>query len=519
MTSLHKITDNPPKRKSNLSHKQRVALTSILSDKSIRLDPADKTSTIIITDVVDYNTECNSHLESNTYKVLSMNEAYAHLKRFNSKITTLWKEFFHPLERTSFPYQYVITQGLNTDTFCGFHLLWKDHKPTPLGSKTPPGRPVCSNINYTSCAASKWIDYTLQPLVKRLPTVLHSSLHLVRDVETSKFNTHPNITLASQDVSALYPNIPIDFGVSAVESVLKDHPEVIPPPDVPLIIATLLLVLKYCILNWDSRYFKQMIGTAMGTPCAVVFAQIFMFALERNLVNTFIAEGKLLAYKRFIDDLFAIFTALMHAREFITAFNNLHPNIKISGDIGNSVVFMDLCVNLGTRFQKSGLLDLSLHQKKSNAYMYLTPNTFHSKAAKIAFVVTELQRMVINNSEPKTFAKDRLLFYQRLRFRGHQRATLRPAFGKVIYADRQRLIFKPTNVSSTPLERPIVLKTQSNPLINALNIPHTLHVHFDLISKDEEAKQFFSKPITSYRNPVNINGLIRRLRKRPPVDA
>ena len=57
----------------------------------------------------------------------------------------------------------------------------------------------------------------------------------------------------------------------------------------------------------DAIY-RQIIGTAMGTSFSVVYAIIFMIWLETPIINDPRSSRFIQAYKRFIDDLFLIWS-------------------------------------------------------------------------------------------------------------------------------------------------------------------------------------------------------------------
>ena len=58
----------------------------------------------------------------------------------------------------------------------------------------------------------------------------------------------------------------------------------------------------------------------MGTPCAVVFACIFMGMIERRALDS-IYPIVPLYYKRFIDDILVIMASLEDCEELKTALN------------------------------------------------------------------------------------------------------------------------------------------------------------------------------------------------------
>ena len=82
---------------------------------------------------------------------------------------------------------------------------------------------------------------------------------------------------------------------------------------------------NYC--KFADGVYKQIKGVAMGQPCAVVFAVIYLLQLEVDLLKSIYTPKRPLFFIRFIDDIFAIFKSTSDALSFITLYNKLHTSI------------------------------------------------------------------------------------------------------------------------------------------------------------------------------------------------
>ena len=70
----------------------------------------------------------------------------------------------------------------------------------------------------------------------------------------------------------------------------------------------------------------------MGTRMAVAFANIFMSAVETEILN--LSKTKPLEWKRYIDDIFSLWrTERKEIDEFIALANRHHPSIKCTAEI------------------------------------------------------------------------------------------------------------------------------------------------------------------------------------------
>ena len=70
----------------------------------------------------------------------------------------------------------------------------------------------------------------------------------------------------------------------------------------------------------------------MGTKVAVAFANIFMSAVETEIINK--SKIKPLDWKRYIDDMFSLWdTNREEIDQFILDANRHHPTIKLTAEI------------------------------------------------------------------------------------------------------------------------------------------------------------------------------------------
>ena len=111
----------------------------------------------------------------------------------------------------------------------------------------------------------------------------------------------------------------------------------------------------------------------MGTPCAVVFACIFMSMLERRALS--LARERLmipLYYKRFIDDILIIANSLQECQLLQTILNEMDTTIKVTGiPSKDKTDFLDVIIYKGQDFIHTQKLDLDPFQKPINKFLFL----------------------------------------------------------------------------------------------------------------------------------------------------
>ena len=144
------------------------------------------------------------------------------------------------------------------------------------------------------------------------------------------------------------------------------------------------LVLRSNAFRFGNQIYKQLMGTAMGTPMAPNYANIFMGKYENDLINSYHETRgvKPLVWYRYIDDIFFIWTEgpeklsdfLEYAQNF-SKMRKMKSNIRF--EVNQSVEkvnFLDVEVCFsGTT------LTTSLYSKPTDAHMYLNTTSNHPK--------------------------------------------------------------------------------------------------------------------------------------------
>jgi hypothetical protein len=101
----------------------------------------------------------------------------------------------------------------------------------------------------------------------------------------------------------MYSNIDLNLGIQAIRQWLEKESK-FTQHRIDLTIALLTLIMNCNVFQFEDTFWLQLIGTAMGTSCAVTFTTICYLLTERRIRNKF---GRRLAYfKRFIDDILGV---------------------------------------------------------------------------------------------------------------------------------------------------------------------------------------------------------------------
>ena len=205
-----------------------------------------------------------------------------------------------------------------------FYTLTKIHKPTPVG------RPIISGCDGPTERISSFVDHILQPIAKTQKSYLKDTTDFINFIERTK--VPENTILVSMDVTSLYTNIPQEEGINTVCKTYEAFYQKNTPIPTHSLREMLKLILQENSFHFYGRDYLQTHGTAMGTKMAVAFANIFMSAVEIEIINK--SKTKPLRWKRYIDDIFSLWDAKREEiDQFILEANMHHPTIKFTAEI------------------------------------------------------------------------------------------------------------------------------------------------------------------------------------------
>ena len=492
------------------------ALESLKNDKSIVIKHADKNLGTCIVSAEWYESTALDQLNDlTTYEPLDAppdkNQVYQQLEEILERHNKLYF--------TTFPY---------SQTLIAKYLLQLKDKPLKLGQfyltikvhKQPPtGRPICSSIDTMTYHCSKYLDKRLQPLRKRGKSYIKDSFDLLKLLKTQQFTTTSVIVTA--DVESLYPSIVTEDGLNALNTALK---EVGTEDNVRnLYVELTRWVLENNYLSFGNKTYRQIKGTAMGTPLAVTYANIYLCVLESQVMKECLIDNPFfrtpLLYKRFIDDILAIFDNENDGLEFINKFNNIRPGIirlthSIKEDEG---VFLDTTIFRNDDFESTLILETKLYQKPMNKYVYLHYESCHSKILFKSFIQSELKRYRLTCSRDVDFENAKSAFRERLLARSYPPETLDEWMSILLdrndlfkqRIDKQTQLYSAQNRAKT--KTPLIFKIDHTNRTSQLQLNKCLTLTEDAVA-DTDYPQIFNnrQPIICIKRPMNLADILVR---------
>ena len=307
------------------------------------------------------------------------------------------------------------------DKLARFRMTAKVHK-TPYKM-----RPIVCCVGTFVNDWSKWLDYWLQQLKHLVPTYVKDSQQVLDDVKL--INLPPNAKLFTCDAHSMYNNIKTSHAIQVITWWLTDLDEQgLLPALFPLeaVIEAMTIIMTNNIFEFGNMYFLQLLGTAMGTSSAVMWATLYYAYHE---VHTLIPKhgGNLLYFRRFIDDIFGIWIG-NSTTDWSAFCNDVNTFGVLTWDIydqelSSSVDFLDL-----TLFIEGSKISSKTFQKKMNLYLYLPSSSAHPISCLKGTIYGLLSRYHAQNTYRDDYLYFVRLLYRRLLARGWERKLLREFF-------------------------------------------------------------------------------------------
>ena len=173
------------------------------------------------------------------------------------------------------------------------------------------------------------------------------------------------------DLKSLYTSIPNNKGTASVKNKYDHFPNKTIPTKIITTFLALILTLNNFIFN--SKFYLQIKGCAMGTICAPSYLNIFMSEFEEKHIYSLI-KNKSVIYLRYIDYIFMVWIkSESELRHFMNEINQKHQSIKFDFKFSKeSIEFLDTLVDIAS---KNGL-QATLYKKPTDCQNYL-----HAKLA------------------------------------------------------------------------------------------------------------------------------------------
>ena len=196
----------------------------------------------------------------------------------------------------------------------------------------------------------------LQPLTSLLPGYIQNSESVLSQL--AKPGSHPSTALiCTCDATSMYSNISTTEGILAIEKYLETFSDDIDKVygmegsfNKNFILKLLCLVTEFNVFQFEDTWWHQLTGTAMGTPCACVYATLFFGYFEWTVLLPWYKK-QYHYYERQIDNILLIWnnkssTTPCSFLSFFKDLNNVSSLDWTTDGLSRNVNFLYLTISL-----------------------------------------------------------------------------------------------------------------------------------------------------------------------------
>jgi len=223
----------------------------------------------------------------------------------------------------------------------------------------------------------------------------------------------------------------------------------------------------------------------MGTPCAPSYANIFMGDLEHRMLQSSPIPLTNLYWKRFIDDIFFIWTPdTQDLDSFKDHLNSFHTTIKFTFDSStHSVPFLDTLVTIQDK-----KLCTQLYSKPTDAHLYLRTDSCHPQHTFNSIPYSQALRIKRICSNPDDTNIHLQSLSTHLQKRMYSRDTINEGIQRAKQIDRNQLLTYNTKTKNT--RTPLVLTY--HPKLSSTG--KLIQQHLPTLNKSSRLQKIFPDP-------------------------
>ena len=469
----------------NLSKEERRALGSLRNRDDIIITHADKGGAVVIISVEDYIKEAERQLKDvDFYAELSHNPTNDHAEVINKTIKGFIKEK-------------LITEKL------GKNLIQEDPK-TPnlyfrpkIHKTNNPGRPIVSSINSHSSKISEFVDIHLKDIVDNIKSHIKDTTDFIKKIEMLK-DLPQDAILVTMDVKSLFTQIPHSEGINAVARALEKLQD--SKISNRVIIKFLSLTLHLNNFEFNGKHYLQKKGSSMGSKRSCRYADVFMDDFETRFIYPRI-HNKNMAYYRFVDDIFMIWTGTeAELLSFFKEINTVHDSIKFDCNYSKeNVNFLDTTVFKNER----RTLSTKLYTKPTDRPGYIHSKSYHpnSQIKNIPYGQALRAKRISTEKHDLKLALENIK--KNFISRGYKPQNVDDQFLRINDVNRKELL----EYKEKKNEKKLKFITTFNR--NLPKLREAIGKNWDiLLTNEKQAELFKEKPIIAFKRNRNLKDML-----------
>lgn len=444
-TLVEKMTNTSHKQKTNFPRHLQKAWKELCTHQDFYLLKADKGGKMVMWKKSDYRKEGLRQLNDNsTYQELTKEEAEERYQRLVISKGEICNTLRKNGNITSAEFDRLLKEETRIPSI---YFLPKIHKEKRPDTQTYAGRPIVAAVGGCMKTLDEYIANLTAQLLHLIPGSLMDTRHLLNDLE-SLDELPENCQLFSADVESLYPNIQWKEGkLAATRFYTKHFHDIIkqegannrlPPPTPAVFQQILTLVLEENIFHFqDSKWFRQLKGTAMGCSISVYLANTFLYYRTRYLIEK--PPRNLIYMGRYIDDIVGIWNGNLENIEEIFK-EATDEDVRLTYVKGvKDLEALDLLLSI-----ENGRVKTKLFTKPTAGHQFIHWTSAHPRHVKKSVIYSQLLRIKRNCSQEEDFEQGGKLLLEKFKERGYPANVIEEQERKASKIARKDLLKKPT---------------------------------------------------------------------------
>ena len=191
--------------------------------------------------------------------------------------------------------------------------------------------------------------------------------------------------MGSLDIDSLFTNIPLEETIEICTNNLFKNKDIVHGLKKSEFKDLLSLATKESYFVFNNILYKQIDGVAMGSPLGPSLANAFLTHHEQDWLDSCPLEYRPLYYRRYVDDIFALFKSTDPFKRCQSYLNSCHVNMSftIETEQNNKISFLDVNV-----ISEQGKFITSVYQKPTFSGVYTHFDSFLPDTWKIGMIYT-----------------------------------------------------------------------------------------------------------------------------------
>ena len=248
---------------------------------------------------------------------------------------------------------------------------------------------------------SKYLTTILQPLTDKSRRKLQSTEDFIDAIKTVQIPD--DYKLVSFDVKSLFTSIPLQLAFKCTETAIRQSTATLPLPTED-IMDLLNLCLRSTYFQYNGKHYKQLHGTAMGSPVSVVVAEIVMQNIEERALTT--CRQTIPLWLHYIDD---TFTAVHKDEidEFHDHLNKQNADIQFTREVeeNGQLPFLYCLVS-----RDENTLRRTVYRKPTHTDRLLDESSYNPTSHKAATIKTLTRRAQLVCNTPDSLSDEKNTF-------------------------------------------------------------------------------------------------------------